>query len=95
MLMAGLDGIKNKIDPGSPVDKDLTYLPKDELARIPLLPTSLTKALDALEKDYEFLLKDGVFTEDLIESWIDLKRRDVEEIRIRPHPWEFHLYYDK
>jgi len=95
MLMAGLDGIKNKIDPGQPVDKNLTYLPQKELAKIPLLPTSLTKALDALEKDYDFLLQGGVFTEDLIESWINLKRKDVEEIRIRPHPWEFHLYYDK
>ncbi len=95
MLMAGLDGIKNKIDPGQPVDKNLTNLPKKELAKIPLLPISLTKALDALENDYDFLLQGGVFTEDLIESWIDLKRKDVEEIRIRPHPWEFHLYYDK
>ena len=95
MIMAGLDGIKNKIDPGDPVDKDLTFLPEKELARIPMLPTSLTKALDALQQDYEFLLKGGVFTDDLIEAWIRLKRKDVEEIRIRPHPWEFHLYYDK
>ena len=95
MLMAGLDGIKNKIDPGQPVDKNLTYLPEKELAKIPLLPTSLTKALDALEKDYKFLLQGDVFTDDLIDSWINLKRKDVEEIRIRPHPWEFHLYYDK
>ncbi|UCD95367.1 MAG: type I glutamate--ammonia ligase [Candidatus Zixiibacteriota bacterium] len=95
MVMAGLDGIKNKIDPGDPVDKDLSVLPEAELKKIPLLPTSLTKALDALEKDYKFLLAGGVFTKDLIEAWIKLKRRDVEEIRIRPHPWEFELYYDK
>jgi glutamine synthetase len=95
MLMAGLDGIKNKIDPGPRVDKDLTHLPDKELKKIPVLPTSLTKALDALKRDYKFLLEGGVFTEDLIKSWIKLKRKDVEEIRIRPTPWEFYLYYDK
>lgn len=95
MLMAGLDGIQNKIDPGEPFDKDLTHLSDAELAKIPLLPTSLTKALDALEQDYKFLLKGNVFTEDLIASWVTLKRKDVEQIRIRPHPWEFYLYYDK
>jgi glutamine synthetase len=95
MVMAGIDGIINKIDPGESVDKDLTYLPEKELKKIPLLPTSLTKALDALEKDYQFLLKGGVFTEDLLEAWFNLKRQDVEQIRIRPHPWEFQMYYDK
>jgi len=95
MIMAGLDGIQNKIDPGSSVDINMEHLSEKERKRIPLLPTSLTKALYALEKDYDFLLKGGVFTEDLIESWIMLKRKDVEQIRIRPHPWEFHLYYDK
>lgn len=95
MLMAGLDGIKNKIDPGPPINKDLSKMTDRELSKIPLLPTSLTKALDALERDYRFLLEGGVFTEDLIQAWVDLKRKDVEEIRIRPHPWEFLLYYDK
>ena len=95
MLMAGIDGIKNKIDPGRPIDKDMTHMPEKELKKIPLLPTSLTKALDALRRDYKFLLEGGVFTEDLIKSWIKLKRKDVDEIRIRPTPWEFHLYYDK
>jgi len=95
MIMAGLDGIKNKIDPGDPVDKNLTELPENELERIPMLPTSLTKALNALELDYDFLLEGGVFDEDLIEAWINLKRKDVEQIRIRPHPWEFYMYYDK
>jgi len=95
MIMAGLDGIQNKIDPGEPFDKDITHLSEKELSQIPLLPTSLTKALDALMKDYKFLLKGGVFTEDLIASWEELKRKDVEQIRIRPHPWEFYLYYDK
>lgn len=95
MAMAGLDGVKNKIDPGAPVDQNLELLSPEELSHIPLLPTSLTKALNALEEDYGFLLEGGVFTEDLIESWIKLKRRDVEQIRVRPHPWEFYLYYDK
>jgi glutamine synthetase len=95
MVMAGLDGIKNKIDPGPPIDKDVTNLPEKELKKIPLLPTSLTKALDALKKDYKFLLAGDVFNEDLIEAWINLKRKDVEQIRIRPHPWEFMMYYDK
>ena len=95
MLMAGLDGIKHKIDPGLPNNKDLSAMTEHELKEIPLMPTSLTKALDALARDYDFLLEGGVFTEDLIESWDHLKRRDVEQIRTRPHPWEFQLYYDK
>ena len=95
MVMAGLDGIKNKIDPGQMVNKNLELLPEAELEKIPLLPTSLTKALNALEEDFEFLLHGGVFTEEIIRAWIELKRRDVEQIRVRPHPWEFYLYYDK
>ncbi len=95
MVMAGLDGVKNKIDPGSAVDQNMELLTEKELSKIPLLPTSLTKALDALERDYDFLLEGGVFTQDLIDAWIHLKRRDVEQIRVRPHPWEFYLYYDK
>jgi glutamine synthetase len=95
MVMAGLDGIKNRIDPGPPFDKNIAHMSDEEIEKIPLLPTSLTKALDALERDYGFLLEGGVFTEDLIEAWIGLKREDVEQIRIRPHPWEFLQYYDK
>jgi len=95
MLMAGLDGIKNKIDPGLPSNKNLEEMSASEIKKIPFLPTSLTKALDALEKDYKFLMEGGVFTEDLIEAWIKLKRKDVEQIRTRPHPWEFQMYYDK
>jgi glutamine synthetase len=95
MVMAGLDGIKNKIDPGEPFDKDIAHMTEKEMAQIPTLPTSLTKALDALEKDHEFLLKGNVFTEDLISIWIAMKRKDVDQIRVRPHPWEFYLYYDK
>ncbi|MEW6412793.1 MAG: type I glutamate--ammonia ligase [Candidatus Zixiibacteriota bacterium] len=94
MLMAGIDGIKNKIDPGLPLDKNLDTLPEDELAKIHLLPTSLNKALNALEADNEYLLASGVFTEDLLQSWIKIKRNEVTQIRIRPTPYEFQMYYD-
>jgi glutamine synthetase len=95
MMMAGLDGIQNRIDPGSPVDADLFELPPEELAKIPSVPGSLDEALDALEADHEFLLKGEVFTEDLIETWIEYKRREeCDSLRLRPHPWEFALYYD-
>lgn len=94
MLMAGINGIQNKTDPGLPLDKNLDQLSEHELARIPHLPTSLTKALDALEQDNEYLLSGGVFTEDLLESWIELKRREVDAVRVRPTPHEFELYYN-
>src|SRR6266850_2338508 len=94
-LMAGLDGIAHKIDPGKPVDKDLYELPESEAKRIQQLPGSLDVVLDALEKDHQFLLKGEVFTPDLIETWIDYKRKnEVDAIRLRPHPWEFVLYSD-
>jgi glutamine synthetase len=95
MMMAGLDGIENKIDPGQPLDKDMNDLGPEELATIPTMPTALEEALDALEKDYAFLLKGDVFTEELLSSYIAYKRsREVEAIRVRPHPFEFALYYD-
>ena len=95
ILMAGLDGIENKIDPGEPMDKDLYDLPPEELAKIPQTPASLDAALDALEKDHDFLLKGDVFTSDVIETWIDYKRvNEVDALRLRPHPYEFALYYD-
>jgi glutamine synthetase len=95
MLMAGLDGIKNKIEPPTPVDKDLYELPPDEASSIPQVPASLPAVLDALEADHDFLLEGGVFTPDLIETWIDFKRsNEVDPIRLRPHPHEFELYYD-
>jgi glutamine synthetase len=95
LLMAGIDGIKNKIEPPEPVDKDLYELPPEELAEVPQVPGSLDAALDALELDNDFLLDGGVFTEDVIEHWIDYKRvREVDELRLRPHPYEFYLYYD-
>jgi glutamine synthetase len=95
MLMAGLDGITNKIDPGAPMDKDIYELSPEELSKIPSMPGSLDAALDALERDHEFLLKGGVFTKDLLETYIGYKRsKEVDAIRLRPHPWEFALYYD-
>ena len=95
LLMAGLDGIKNKIEPPEPMDKDLYELPPEELANVPQVPGSLDQALDALEGDHDFLLEGGVFTQDVIDHWIDYKRvHEVDELRLRPHPHEFALYYD-
>src|SRR6266851_5366152 len=94
-VMAGLDGIANKIDPGKPVDKDLYELPPAEQKKIKQLPGALDIVLDNLEKDHEFLLKGDVFTTDLIETWIEYKRKnEVDPVRLRPHPYEFALYYD-
>ncbi len=95
MLMAGLDGIKNKIEPAQPVDKDLYELPPDEAASIPQVPASLGGVLDALEADHSYLSEGNVFTPDLIETWIEYKRtKEIEPISLRPHPHEFELYYD-
>ncbi len=95
MLMAGLDGIKNKIDPGTPVDHDLFSMPPEELAKLKQVPGSLAESLDALEADHAFLLEGGVFTQDLIDAHIAFKREtQVDEIRLRPHPYEFFLSFD-
>ena len=94
MLMAGLDGIKNKIEPPAPVDKDLYELPPDEAANIPQVPASLADVVNRLEADHDYLLEGGVFTSDLIEMWIKLKREEIDAIRLRPHPYEFDMYYD-
>jgi glutamine synthetase len=95
MLMAGLDGVQNRIEPPAPLDKDLYDLPPEELAQVPQVPGSLEEALDALEADQDFLKIGGVFTDDLIDTWIAFKREhEVDALRLRPHPWEFHLYYD-
>ena len=95
MLMAGLDGIENKINPGEPAEKDLYDLEAKEAAKIRTMPGSLDEALNHLEKNHQFLLKGGVFSEDLIESWIAYKRsKEVDTMRLRPHPYEFFLYYD-
>ncbi|MFE0629065.1 type I glutamate--ammonia ligase [Streptomyces sp. NPDC058864] len=95
LLLAGLDGIKNKIEPAEPVDKDLYELAPEEHAGVPQVPTSLSAVLESLESDHEFLLQGGVFTSDLIETWIDYKRtNEIAPIALRPHPHEFELYFD-
>ena len=95
MLMAGLDGIENEIDPGDPVDKNIYELDEQEAAKIRTVPGSLEEALNALEGDHDFLLKGNVFTTDLLEVWIKYKReKEIEPIKLRPHPYEFQLYFD-
>ncbi|MBI4249037.1 MAG: type I glutamate--ammonia ligase [Elusimicrobia bacterium] len=95
MLMAGLDGIQNKIEPPVPMDKDLYELSDQDRKKVPQMPGSLEQALNALEKDNAFLLKGDVFTKDVLDSWISYKRvKEVDALRMRPHPYEFHLYYD-
>jgi glutamine synthetase len=95
MLMAGVDGIRNKIEPPEPIDKDLYELPPDEALAIPKVPGSLEKVLESLESDHEYLLEGGVFTGDLIETWVDFKQtHEIDPIRLRPHPHEFEMYFD-
>jgi glutamine synthetase len=95
MMMAGLDGIENKINPGNPLDKDIYDLEPEELKQVPSLPGSLDESLRALEDDHKFLLKGDVFSEEFIDLWIEYKRKnEIDPVRMRPHPFEFQLYYD-
>jgi glutamine synthetase len=94
LLMAGLDGVLNKIDPGEPLDKNIYELPPEELKKVPNVAGSLSEALDCVEKDHEFLLKGDVFTSDFLDMWISTKRKEHDALRLRPHPYEFFLYYD-
>ncbi len=95
MLMVGFDGIRNRINPGEPIDRDLYDLEPHEAEKVRSTPGSLPEVLDALEADHAFLLEGDVFTQDLIDAWIAFKREnEVDPIRLRPHPYEFHLYYD-
>ena len=95
LLMAGLDGIRKQIDPGEPLEENIYELPPEEALKVPQVPGSLDAVLDALEQDHEFLLQGGVFTPDLLETWLEYKRtNEVDAVRLRPHPYEFHLYYD-
>lgn len=94
LLMAGLDGVLNKIHPGEPMDKNLYELPPEEHAKIPQMPGSLEEALNHLKGDHEFLLKGDVFTKDFLDMWIEHKMKEHDAIRLRPHPYEFFLYYD-
>jgi len=95
MMMAGVDGVLNKIDPGEPLDKDIYDLSPEEMKNVPSMPGSLDEALACLEDDHSFLLKGDVFTEEILEAFIDYKRKnEAEAVRLRPHPYEFELYYD-
>jgi glutamine synthetase len=95
LMLAGLDGVMNKIDPGEPLDKDIYDLSPEELKNVPSTPGSLQEALTALEHDHDFLLRGDVFTEDVIEAWIEYKmEKEVKPMALRPHPYEFGLYYD-
>ncbi len=95
MMLAGLDGIQKRINPGEPLDKDIYSLTPEELKNVPGMPASLEESIGNLKKDYEFLLKGDVFTEDVIESWIDWKMsNEVSAVRLRPHPHEFAMYHD-
>src|SRR5438132_5707870 len=94
LLMAGLDGVLNKMDPGEPIDKNMYELAPQEMAKVPQTPGSLEEALNQLDKDHQFLLKGDVFTADFLEMWISHKRKEADAIRLRPHPYEFFLYYD-
>jgi len=95
MLMAGIDGIINKIDPGDPLEADIYEMSREELAKVATVPGSLEEAINALEDDHEFMLRGDVFTKDLIETWISYKREnEIDPMRLRPHPYEFSLYHD-
>jgi glutamine synthetase len=93
--MAVIDGIQNKIDPGDPLDKNIYDLPPEELAKVPSAPGSLDEALQCLKEDHAFLLKGDVFTQDVLDMWIEYKTaNEIDPVRLRPHPHEFFLYYD-
>src|ERR1700742_4355875 len=94
LLLAGLDGIQSRIDPGDPLDKNLYELPPEELANVPSVPDSLLGAIKALEADHSFLLKGDVFNADFVANWIEMKQKEYDALRLRPHPYEFAMYYD-
>jgi glutamine synthetase len=94
LLMAGLDGIERRLEPPDPVDENLYELSPERQEQIAQVPTTLDRVLDALEEDHAFLLAGDVFTPDLLDAYLEHKRAEAEEVRLRPHPWEFALYYD-
>jgi glutamine synthetase len=93
MLMAGIDGIQQQIDPGDPLDRNIYELSAEEAANVPTVPGSLDAALDALEGDHDFLLQGGVFTQDLLDAWFDIKREEAAQLRLRPTPYEYEMYF--
>src|SRR5947208_3313161 len=94
LLLAGLDGVQNRMDPGDPLDKNLYELPPEELAQVASVPDSLRGAIEALQADHSFLLRGDVFNENFIANWIDMKQKEYDALRLRPHPYEFSMYYD-
>ena len=95
ILLAGLDGVINKINPGEHLDMDIYHLSEDELKKIPHAPEDLTAAMHRLEEDNDYLKQGGVFSDNLISTWIDYKmKKEIKEVQLRPHPYEFHLYYE-
>ncbi len=94
MMLAGLDGIQNRIDPGDPLDKNLYELPPEDLAKVSHVPDSLLGAVEALEADHEFLLKGDVFNKSFLDNWIEMKTKEHDALRLRPHPYEFYMYFD-
>jgi glutamine synthetase len=95
LMLAGLDGIINKIEPGEPIDKDIYHLSDSEKKAIKQAPESLEISMHNLEKDNEYLKQGGAFTDELISTWIDYKtNKEIKEVQLRPHPYEFHLYYE-
>ena len=94
MMLAGLDGIQNRIDPGDPLDKNLYELPPEDLAKVSHVPDSLLGAVEALEADHEFLLKGDVFNKDFLDNWVEIKTKEHDALRLRPHPYEFYMYFD-
>jgi glutamine synthetase len=93
-MLAGLDGIQNRIDPGDPLDKNLYELPPEDLAKVSHVPDSLLGAVEALEADHEFLLKGDVFNKDFLDNWVEIKTKEHDALRLRPHPYEFYMYFD-
>ncbi|HEX2519669.1 MAG TPA: glutamine synthetase, partial [Castellaniella sp.] len=93
LMMAGLDGVQNKMHPGDPADKNLYDLPPEEDAKIPTVCSSLDQALEALDRDREFLTRGGVFSHELLDAYLDLKSRELDRLRVTPHPVEFDMYY--
>jgi glutamine synthetase len=94
IMLAGLDGIQNRIDPGDPLDKNLYELPPEDLAKVPTVPDSLLGSIEALKADHEFLLKGEVFNQEFVDNWVEMKMREYDALRLRPHPYEFYMYFD-
>src|SRR5258708_30585384 len=94
LLLAGMKCIQNRLDPGEPIDKNLYELPAEELAKVQSVPDSLLGAVEALKADHDFLLKGDVFNEDFIDNWIEMKMKEYDALRLRPHPYEFFMYFD-